>query len=103
MTKVLFLVAGLVVAGIAISGIMSYFGGEDEEAPKKQEEMIGNTQQKNFKAEQDEIGLEIPSAAASEPDLAASATVNEAGASGSEFKQEMAVERQVAEPLLMNG
>ena len=100
MTKVLFLVAGLVVAGIAISGIMSYFGGEDEEAPKKQEEMIGNTQQKNFKAEQDEIGLEIPSAAASEPDLAASATVNEAGASGSEFKQEMAVERQVAEPPL---
>ena len=41
-------------AGIAISGIMSYFGGEDEEAPKKQEEMIGNTQQKNFKAEQDD-------------------------------------------------
>lgn len=93
MTKVLFLVAGLVVAGIAISGIMSYFGGGDDEPAKRPEEMIGNAQQKNFKVEQDEIALEIP---AEEPDniaenVAASEVSNELLANPAEPVKEAAV------------
>ena len=77
MTKVLFLVAGLAVTGIAISGIMSYFGGGEEDAPPKQADIIGNTQQKNFKVEQDEIALEIPSEVqADEPEAQAASEVS---------------------------
>ena len=100
MTKVLFLVAGLAVTGIAISGIMSYFGGGEEDAPPKQADMIGNTQQKNFKVEQDEIALEIPSdAQASEPDAEAASEVSFTSQSeANENRQNPATETIAAAP-----
>ncbi|WP_373741695.1 type IV secretion system protein VirB10 [Neisseria sp.] len=81
MTTVLFLIAALVTAGVAVAGILNYSGDSDTQEQKAEEIMDGKAGSKNFASEKEELELATKSAsAASAAEPAAASTPKTASA-----------------------